>query len=225
MRALAEKSEVSIRGDRRRTARSPPRRPRKLTRPRKGSADAEAAALRGRVSERPERHAGGAAKHIEINLPADGPQLTTRLSHQGRVVLEALAASDGPLPVRRILACVRTPGTSLPVAQASLSRTLRRMWVAGLVELITFHATRPTLTDHAAYWRSVYVKLRASPDAAYQAYRGQLAHASDDAYGSAAAYVDVFRREAERPQARVRGVVLTPKGRETAHRLRREAIG
>jgi DNA-binding MarR family transcriptional regulator len=148
-----------------------------------------------------------------------GPPLRTRLSHQGRLVLAALAAGDGPLPVSRILACVRTPSTSLPVAQASLSRTLRRLWAAGLVELVTTQATRPTLTDHATYWRSAYARVSPCPDAAYQAYRRQVA---TDAYGSAAAYLAAWRHDAERPHARIRGVVLTPNGRDTAHQLRRE---
>jgi hypothetical protein len=105
------------------------------------------------------------------NMAADGQQLRTRLSHQGRVVLEALAAGDGRLPVRRILESVRPRGTSLAVAQASLSRTLRRLWAAGLVELLTYHPTRPTLTEQAAYWRTAYAGVQAAPDAAYRACR------------------------------------------------------
>ena len=131
---------------------------------------------------------------------------------QGRRVLEALAA--GPLSVAAVLAHIRRSDVAAPVARASLSRTLRRLWAAGLVELVTGHPTRPTLTDHVAYWRTAYATVQASPDAAYQAYRRQLATPADDSYGSAAAYVDAFRMAAaERPYARVRRVVLTPNGR------------
>jgi hypothetical protein len=70
------------------------------------------------------------------------------------------------------------------------------------------------LTEQVAYWRTAYANVQASPDAAYQAYRRQLATPADDSYGSVAAYVDAFRMAAaERPYARVRRVVLTPNGR------------
>jgi hypothetical protein len=49
---------------------------------------------------------------------------------QGRRVL-----GTGPLPVAALLARVHRPGVSLLVARASLSRTLRRLWAAELVEL------------------------------------------------------------------------------------------
>jgi hypothetical protein len=42
----------------------------------------------------------------------------------------------GPLPVAALLARVHRPGVSLLVARASLSRTLRRLWAAELVELV-----------------------------------------------------------------------------------------
>jgi hypothetical protein len=129
-------------------------------------------------------------------------------------VLEALATADGPLSVAAVLALIRRPDVAAPVARASLSRTLRRLWAAGLVELVTGHATRPTLTEQAAFRRTAYATVRASPEAAYQVYRRQLATPADDPYESAAAYVDAFRRAAaERPYARVRRVVLTDLGK------------
>jgi hypothetical protein len=76
---------------------------------------------------------------------------------------------------------------------------------AGLVELVTARAARPTLTEQVAYWRRAYATVKASPDAAYDAFRRQLATPADDPYESAAAYVDAFRMAAaERPYARVR---------------------
>jgi DNA-binding MarR family transcriptional regulator len=145
-----------------------------------------------------------------------------RLSAQGRIVLETLGTGHGPLPVAAVLAHIRRLDVSAPVARGSLSRTLRRLWAAGLVELVTEHATRPTLTEQAAYWRTAYATVRASPEAACQAFRRQLATPADDSYGSAAAYVDAFRVDAERPSARVRRVAFTPKGRE---RLTRNSSG
>jgi hypothetical protein len=124
-----------------------------------------------------------------------------RLSAQGRSVLKALATGEAPLPVAAVLEHIRRPDVAAPVARASLSRKLRRLWAAGLVELVTGHATRPTLTEQAAYcayWRSQYVTAQASPDTAYQAYRRRFPTPADD-FGSAAAYVDRLRVEAERP--------------------------
>jgi hypothetical protein len=133
------------------------------------------------------------------------------MSEQGRRVLEALAT--GPLSVAAMLAHIRRPEVAAPVARASLSRTLCGCWVAGFEELVTGHATHPMLTEQAAFRRTAYATVRASPEAAYQVYRRQLARPADDPYESAAAYIDAFRRAAaERPYARVRRVVLTPNG-------------
>src|SRR6266849_6262660 len=127
------------------------------------------------------------------------------VSVQGRAVLEALATGDEPLPVAVVLTHICRPEVAAPVARASLSRTLRRLWAAGLVELVTGHATRPTLTEQVAHWQRAYATVKASPDTAYQAFRRQLATPADDPYESAAAYVDAFRMAAaERPYARVR---------------------
>jgi hypothetical protein len=46
-------------------------------------------------------------------------------------VLGALVVT-GPLSVAAVLTRIHQPGTSLLVARASLSRTLRRLWAAGL---------------------------------------------------------------------------------------------
>jgi hypothetical protein len=42
------------------------------------------------------------------------------------------------------------PEVAAIVVRLEGERTLRRLWAAGLVELVTGHATRPTLTDQAA---------------------------------------------------------------------------
>ena len=133
----------------------------------------------------------------------------SKLSEQGRRVLEALAARDGPLSVAAVLALIRRPDVAAPVARASLSRTLRRLWAAGLVELVTGHATRPTLTEQAAYWRSLYVAAQASPDATYQDYCRRFG----DHHGSAAGLQEALRAQVACYGARVRRVVLTPNGR------------
>ena len=134
------------------------------------------------------------------------------MSVQGRIVLAALAAADGPLPVAAVLTHIRRPEVKAPTARASLSRTLRRLWAADLVELVTRHAQRPTLTEQAVYWRTAYKSAQAAPDAAFQAYRQRFATAAD-AFASAAEYVDAIRAQAACPSARVSLVMLTSKGR------------
>src|SRR6266849_3040343 len=129
------------------------------------------------------------------------------VSVQGRAVLEALATGDEPLPVAVVLTHICRPEVTAPVARASLSRTLRRLWAAGLVELVTGHATRPTLTEQAAYWRSLYVAAQASPDATYQDYCRRYG----DHYGSAAGLLDALRAQVTCYGARVRSVALTSK--------------
>jgi hypothetical protein len=138
-----------------------------------------------------------------------------RLSRQGRTVLEALAL-DGPSSVAAVLARVSRPNVSAGVARASLSRTLRRLWTAGLVELVTAHATGPTLTKQVAYWRELSDHVRAAPEASWAAYRQRFPTRAED-FASASAYVAAIGAEAERPRARVRRVSLTPKGRATVN--------
>jgi hypothetical protein len=123
--------------------------------------------------------------------------------------------SDGQLTAGEVLAHVRQPGTSVSVARASLSRTLRRLWTAGCLELWTRHpeqSTLTTLTEAVAYWRARYAQERAAPEAAYSAYCQDVATGATD-FGSAAAYLEALRAKVTRPYARVRRVVLLPTGR------------
>src|SRR5438128_2517891 len=160
-----------------------------------------------------------AAVGFQVNQPdATGHVATPNLSDQGRRVLQAVASTtDGQLTVCDLIAVIRQPSTSLPVARASVSRTLRRLWAARLVELVTHHPTRPALTDEAAYWRSLHATVQAAPDDTYRKYRAQLAaggdRSDDDRFGSAAALVAAFKDAAACPHARVHRVRLTPQGR------------
>jgi DNA-binding MarR family transcriptional regulator len=142
-----------------------------------------------------------------------------RLSEQARRVLGALAQTpNGHLLVQSVLKCVRAPATSLPVAQASLSRSLRRLWSAGFVELAMRDGD--TLTAKASTRREVLAFVQGSPERAYQAYRQRLAQSNGntrDAFGSPAAYVAYFRARARQiPHARIHVVRLTPNGRARA---------
>ena len=139
------------------------------------------------------------------------PAPSGRLSVQARRVLEALARTgDGQLTVREVLGHVRQPGTSLAVTRASVSRTLRRLWRAGYVEVTDKHGI--TLTGHVApiqRWAQVVATV---PALAYRAYLKQQG-ATDDPYGSASAYATAYAEYAARmPEMRVRTVTLTEAG-------------
>jgi DNA-binding MarR family transcriptional regulator len=135
---------------------------------------------------------------------------------QARRVLEALARTgDGQLTVGEVLRQVRQPYTSLSVARASLSRTLRRLWTAGFLELWTRPADRTTLTTltaELAAWRALYELERAAPEAGYAAYCQQVATAAEN-FGPAAAYLEAGGLAAIGPRARVRRIALLPTGR------------
>src|SRR4051812_24325151 len=92
-----------------------------------------------------------------------------RLSAQGRVVLEALAREDsGRLWAVDLLDALRRPATADGVTRASLSRTLRRLWRASLVELM--NADGVTLTSEATRMAELAAAVRSAPDATYRAY-------------------------------------------------------
>jgi DNA-binding transcriptional ArsR family regulator len=84
------------------------------------------------------------------------------LSSQGRAVLQALAtAADGELPTADVLRRVHRPGASAAVTRASVSRTLRRLWAAGLVELAA--RDRKTLTAEAERLQRLSDAVHANP--------------------------------------------------------------
>jgi DNA-binding transcriptional ArsR family regulator len=77
--------------------------------------------------------------HTAVSPPSDRaaeglPAAVAAVSPQGWTVLGALrAVADGQLSIAEVSRGVRRPGASAAVARASLSRTLRRLWRAGLV--------------------------------------------------------------------------------------------
>jgi DNA-binding IclR family transcriptional regulator len=139
-----------------------------------------------------------------------GSATPTRLSVQARRVLEALARTgDGQLTVREVLGHVRQPGISLAVTRASVSRTLRRLWRAGYVEVTDKHGI--TLTGHVAPIQRRAQAVVTAPALAYRAYLKQ--QATDDPCGSASAYATAYADYAARmPEMRVRTVTLAGAG-------------
>jgi hypothetical protein len=145
------------------------------------------------------------------------------LSAQGRAVLQALAsAADGRLAMADVLRRVRRPGVSAAVTRASVSRTLRRLWLAGLVELAD--DARRTLTAEADRLERSAAVVHAQPEAAYRAYRERLG-AQHDVYGSASRYAACWHAAAGRlPHLRVRQVHLTVNGRKAVNSVTRPHV-
>jgi len=136
------------------------------------------------------------------------------VSAQGRAVLQALtAAVEGRLSPADVLRRVQRPGASVAVTRASLSRTLRRLWTAGLVELADGAAR--TLTGEADQQRRWAEIAAAQPETAYRAYLDKMRQdGQPDRYGSAGRYVAAWQEVAARmPTLRVRLVHVTGAGR------------
>jgi hypothetical protein len=86
-------------------------------------------------------------------------------SLQAEAVLRHVAATTtGALPVVDVVARL-DPLVALSVRRASLSRSLCRLWRAGLVELAD--ADGQTLTEHRR-WKA---RTKADPEAAYEEYK------------------------------------------------------
>lgn len=154
-------------------------------------------------------------------------ELTSQVSPQGLAILQALAASrgrkdwrrvrpyaPGELPTSDLVKLLTRPRVAKGVLKASLSRTLRRLWRAGLVELQA--ATwQKTMTEQQRERVQKVQQLEADPVAAYQDYRRVVASLRlPDKHGSPAAYLAAMRVRTERPpDVRVTTVSITKAGR------------
>jgi hypothetical protein len=129
------------------------------------------------------------------------------ISSQGRTVLQALAAThDGRLATADVRRCLQRPGTASSVTRASLSRTLRRLWHAGLVELEDDR--RRTLTTEADRLRHLAEVVCANPDSAYQTYANRMRQQRlHDHYGSAGRYAAAYGHGARAAFARAAGAI------------------
>lgn len=118
----------------------------------------------------------------------------------------------GQCSITELVRRLKRPGTSLTVTRASLSRTLRRLWRAGLVELVGWGRT--TMTEAHQVELARLAKLEADPVAAYGRYQDFVqSYDMQDGYGSVAAYMAEQRRRAHRPDLRVKTVQITAAGR------------
>jgi hypothetical protein len=142
----------------------------------------------------------------------------TRLSRQGRDVLEALAQrADGRLDIWRLVKRLQPRHGSQASTRASLSRTLRRLWRAGLVELE--HAGGLTLREMHVACDAELARFNVDPEADYAGTLAKIASGRIPAlfaHASAAAYFAERRRyiTGQTCHMRAQFAVLTAAGRE-----------
>jgi hypothetical protein len=119
----------------------------------------------------------------------------SRVSDNGRDVLRLLArASGGSLPLRTLKTALDRGDVSPAVQRASLSRTLRRLWRAGLVELSDERGE--PLTSRIARIHQWAERVRSDPAGAYRVYVTRAARG--DQFGSADAYARAYLEQAAR---------------------------
>jgi hypothetical protein len=153
-----------------------------------------------------------------------GVQVNRTLSRQGLAVLRLLAParasrnrypvdlSAGELAVADLVQQFHQRGRSLPVTRASLSRTLRRLWRDGLVELSSTYGWQ-TMTERHQKQVEWLEAQAADPLAAYESYKA-LVGEDRDSFRSAEAYIVMLRKKVRRgPDLRVTRVRITAVGR------------
>lgn len=125
------------------------------------------------------------------------------------------ARTAGGLELADLRGALYRPGRTSGVAKASLSRTLRRLWLAGLVELYDRPWAGPDAALSRCHWEAQrrLAHAEADPDQFYQDFRANFA--AFDRYGSAAAFLEHKRAQAKQPHRGfyVRYVQITEPGR------------
>ncbi len=133
-------------------------------------------------------------------------------------ILAAASQAEAGVSVRELVAGARRAGRSQPVARASVSRALRRLWRQGAVEL---HSRRVgaggTMSDQRQRAREMVSAARANPEQFYKnalSFRAHFRKDNCDPYGSADACVSAKEREAAKmPRLRAVRVTVTDAGR------------
>ncbi len=137
----------------------------------------------------------------------------------GQILRLANVAAAG-VRVRDLVSLEVRAGRSQAVARASLSRTLRRLWRVGLVEL---HGRFGSLSAKQREARERMFRFEADPQSGYEGYRAWArAIGICDCYGSAEAFLAAKRAQANAlPRLWVVRVAATTLGRELVEGLGR----
>ena len=134
-------------------------------------------------------------------------------------ILTAASRAEAGTSVRDLVAAAQRTGRSRLVAQASVSRALRRLWRQGVAELHDrrWAGTGRTLSGQRRRAREIAAEARANPEAFYRdalRFRTGISKRDLDPWGSADACVLAKAREAEKmPTLRVVRVTVTDAGR------------
>ena len=160
-----------------------------------------------------------------VNFPAGG-EVNHRFSERAVEILRLIDAAATGVRVRDLVSLQVRAGRSEAVARASLSRTLRRLWRAGLVELHSrFGCSGLSLSAKQQEARQRLVGFEADPHGSYQVYKSWATRVGvADAYGSAEAFLAAKRAQAKSmPHLRIVCATATPRGRDLVRRLETRA--
>ncbi len=140
------------------------------------------------------------------------------LSSQATALLELLSQQHGDrMSIRRLVDLLRPGHGSSASTRASLSRTLRRLWRDGLVELTNDWNPDRTLTARLAKLDAELAKHEADPEAEYASLLEKVADGRLPewfARGSPSGNLEQYRRAHARDRRHLRNntVVLTASG-------------
>jgi hypothetical protein len=136
------------------------------------------------------------------------------ISTQGRAVLALVATRSQPFSMSQVAESCQDHRRSRGSARASLSRTLRRLWRAGLIELLT--GTYTTFTSYHAEIDRRLARVEQDPKTVFQlaVAKGALEQSPED-------YLRTARVQAARRRRNIRAmhVQITPVGRAALARL------
>ena len=147
-----------------------------------------------------------------------GVEVNRHLNARAVEILRVIDVAAAGVLVRDLVSLRVRAGRSQAVARASLSRTLRRLWLAGFVEL---HSRWGSFSAKQQEARERLVRFEADPLGSYQDYRSWAKTVGmADRYGSAEAFLAAKRTQANAmPNLRVVVVTATPRGRELVGQL------
>lgn len=155
---------------------------------------------------------GSTGRRERVNCTA-GREVNQRLNARAEEILRVITVAAPGAHVRDLVRLQVRSGRSQAVARASLSRTLRRFWLAGLVEL---HDRRGSLSAKQQEARDRLVRFEGDPRGSYEDYRSWAKKVGRaDRYGSAEAFLAAQRMQAKAvPNLRVVRVTATTRGRD-----------
>lgn len=155
---------------------------------------------------------------MKPNGSTAGGEVNHRLNARAGELVRLIAAATAGVLVRDLVSLQVQAGRSAAVARASLSRALRRLWRAGLVEL---HDRRGSLSAKQQEARERLVRLEGDPRGSYEDYGAWAKKVGmADRYGSAEAFLAAKRTQANAmPHLRVVVVTATTRGRDLVGRL------